>query len=85
MFQPSYDVQYVTFSTDEGLLGIYSYLDDTVTPPTDETAKVLRNWYICETNYSGYQYWTLNWVLGDAKAKPQNPSCVKVQVKRKFI
>ncbi|CAI7647721.1 unnamed protein product [Penicillium pancosmium] len=84
LFQPSYDEQQVMFDKD-GLMGIYSYLDDSVTPPKDDKVKVLKNWYVCETNYSAYQYRTLNWVLGNGKAKPQNPSCVKVQVHRKFL
>ncbi|CAI7650865.1 unnamed protein product [Penicillium manginii] len=84
LFQPSYDQQQVMFDKD-GLMGIYSYLNDAVTPPTDEKVTVLKNWYVCETNYSGYQYRTLNWVVGNGKAKPQNPSCVKVQVHRKFL
>lgn len=85
IFMPSYDQQDITFGKEDGLMGIYSYVDDTVTPPNVEKISVLRNWYVCETNYSGYQYYTLTWVLGTSKAKPQNPSCVKVQVKRKFI
>lgn len=84
LFQPSYDQQQVMFDKD-GLMGIYSYLDDSVTPPKDDKVKVLKNWYVCETNYSAYQYRTLNWVLGNGKAEPQNPSCVKVQVHRKFL
>ncbi|KAJ5667782.1 uncharacterized protein N7477_006352 [Penicillium maclennaniae] len=84
LFEPGYDVQSVMFDKD-GKMGIYSYLDDTVSPPTGDKVKILRNWYICETYYSAYTYHTLNWVLGDAKAKPQNPSCVKVVVERKFI
>jgi hypothetical protein len=84
MFQPSYEVQSVMFDK-SGHMGIYSYLDDTVTPPTGDKVKILRNWYVCETYYSGYTYHTLNWVMGDASAKPQNPSCVKVVVERKFV
>lgn len=84
MFQPSYDQQQVMFDK-EGHMGIFSYLDDTVTPPTGDKVKVLKNWYVCETYYSAYQYHTLNWVLGNGNAKPQNPSCAKVQVHRKFL
>lgn len=84
LFEPGYGVQSVMFDKD-GQMGIYSYLDDTVTPPTGDKVKILRNWYICETYYSAYTYHTLNWVMGDAQAKPQNPSCVKVVVERKFI
>ncbi|KAJ5690181.1 hypothetical protein N7462_004573 [Penicillium macrosclerotiorum] len=84
MFMPGYDQQDVAFDKNNHM-GIYSYLDDTVTPPTGDKVKVLKNWYVCETYYTGYQYHTLNWVLGSASAKPQNPSCVKVQVQRKFL
>ncbi|KAJ5082570.1 hypothetical protein N7532_011613 [Penicillium argentinense] len=84
MFQPSYDQQQVMFDK-EDLMGIYSYLGDTITPPTDDKVRVLKNWYLCETNYSAYTYRTLAWVLGNGKAKPQNPSCVKVQVHRRFV
>ncbi|CAL5868417.1 uncharacterized protein PFLUO_LOCUS2642 [Penicillium psychrofluorescens] len=85
LFEPSYESQYVAFEEGTGAMVIFSYLDDTVTPPTDTKVKVLKNWYACEYNYSGYVYHTLNFVLGDATAKPQNPSCVKVQVHRKFV
>ncbi|KAJ5087933.1 hypothetical protein N7456_011549 [Penicillium angulare] len=85
MFQPSYDQQDIFFDVKTQLMGIYSYLDDTVTPPTGDKVKVLKNWYLCETYYTGYTYHTLNWVYGNGKAKPQNPSCVKVQVERKFL
>lgn len=84
LFEPSYTSQYVSFD-DEELLSIISYLDDSATPPTSVTAKGLKNWYLCETNYSGYQYTTLSWVLGNSDAKPQNPSCVKIEVERKFV
>ncbi|KAJ5733755.1 hypothetical protein N7493_002541 [Penicillium malachiteum] len=84
LFEPGYTQQEVFFDK-KSEMAIYSYYNDAVTPPTDDTAKILKNWYICETNFSGYTYTTLNWVLGNGKAKPQNPSCVKVQVKRKFV
>lgn len=60
-----------------------SYLDDTESPPRDDEAKALYRWYVCESIFIGYNYQTLNWVLGSAK--PQNPSCSKVDVKRVFI
>ncbi|KAJ5118347.1 hypothetical protein N7526_009984 [Penicillium atrosanguineum] len=63
LFEPGYDTQSVMFDKN-GQMGIYSYLDDTVTPPTGDNVKILRNWYICETYYSAYTYQTLNWVLG---------------------
>lgn len=85
MFYPSYgDVQVVFDSKNE--LGIYSQLDDTVNPPTENgKPRVLKNWYLCETIYSSYQYRTLSWVNGNGSEKPQNPSCTKVQVQRRFV
>ncbi|KAJ5238896.1 hypothetical protein N7468_003515 [Penicillium chermesinum] len=85
MFYPSYgEVQVVFDSKDQ--MGIYSTLDDTVTPPSDNSkGKVLKNWYLCDTVFSGYQYRTLSWVNGNGSEKPQNPSCVHVEVERKFV
>jgi hypothetical protein len=85
LFEPGYETQSVAFEQSTGAMAIFSYLDDTVTPPTGNKVKVLKNWYVCDYYYTGYVYHTLNWVLGDATAKPQNPSCVKVQVHRKFV
>jgi hypothetical protein len=82
---PGYDYprQYVSFNQN-GHLKIVSYLDDTKkTPPTSDKARVLSNWHICNTKYGGYSYKTLAWVLGNQK--PQNPSCKKVSIRRKFI
>ncbi|RDA94626.1 hypothetical protein CP533_2484, partial [Ophiocordyceps camponoti-saundersi (nom. inval.)] len=84
MLQPGYERQYVTFDKD-GLLAIFSYLDDTHTPPTGNEARALKNWFVCQTYFTGYQYRTLAWVLGNGSAKPQNPSCIKVEVERKFV
>jgi hypothetical protein len=80
-FPGNNNAQYVGFDKDD-LLNIVSYLDDTKSPPTS-LARVLKRWYVCTTYTTGYTYQTLNWVLGNAK--PQNPSCVKVDVKRKFV
>lgn len=84
LFEPSFSSQSVTFDN-KGRLAILSYLDDTQIPPSSNNVTALKNWYVCQTNYSGYQYRTLNWVMGNASAKPQNPSCVKVEVERKFV
>ncbi|GAB0135711.1 hypothetical protein EsDP_00004038 [Epichloe bromicola] len=57
--------------------------DDTTSPPSAST-RVLKNWYFCTTRYMTEQpLQTLNWVIGIAK--PQNPSCVKVDVERQFV
>jgi hypothetical protein len=82
VFEPGYDNQPVAFDNTSGNMVVISYLDDTKTPPTDGTARVLDKWYTCQTEFGGYQYDTLNWLLGDGT--PQNPSCVKVEVTRKF-
>lgn len=67
---------------DKDLLNIQSYVDDTVSPPIAGDFKPYYRWYACLTYYSGYQYITLAWIVGNGE--PQNPSCVKVGVKRVF-
>ncbi|RCI08519.1 hypothetical protein L249_8884 [Ophiocordyceps polyrhachis-furcata BCC 54312] len=84
LLQPGNDRQYVTFDKDNQL-AIFSYLDDSHTPPTGNELKPLKNWFVCQTYYSGYRYLTLAWVMGNGSAKPQNPSCVKVEVERRFV
>lgn len=84
LLEPGYTAQLVTVGKDDQL-AIIAYLDDTVSPPTGSTPRVLKNWHVCDSYYSGYTYTTLNWVMGTGTGKPQNPSCVKVEVERKFI
>ncbi|RDA94625.1 hypothetical protein CP533_2485 [Ophiocordyceps camponoti-saundersi (nom. inval.)] len=84
LFEPSPSSQYVTFDK-EGRLAIISYLDDTRSPPSGSQPRALKNWYLCNTYYSAYTYRTLNWVMGSGKVKPQNPSCVKIEVKREYV
>ena len=79
LFTPSESGLEVSFKSDN-YLGIPTFLDDTVSPPAYKEGVDYR-WYICETN-AGYVYTTLAWVLG--KGKPQNPSCVKADIKRVF-
>lgn len=67
----------------KNLLNIQGYVDDTVSPIVAGNYTAYYSWYSCNTYYAGYQYVTLAWVVGETK--PQNPSCVKVDVKRKFI
>lgn len=83
LFQPSSEYQPVTFSKN-GTLAIFSYSDDTQTPPVQEVTAV-RNWYVCQTSFGGYNYQTLAWVLGKPGSVPQNPSCISVDVTRKFV
>ncbi|UNI15594.1 hypothetical protein JDV02_002116 [Purpureocillium takamizusanense] len=85
LFEPSYTRQYVAVERRTGRLAVIGYLDDSHTPPTADKPRALRNWYVCQSYYTGYQYHTLNWVLGNGSQKPQNPSCVKVEVQRKFV
>lgn len=84
LFQPTETRQYVTVDKNDQL-ALFSNSDDTVTPPVSTKTTALKNWYVCESYYLGYQYHTLNWVAGTSKVKPQNPSCVKVDVQRKFV
>lgn len=82
LFEPDDDFQPVTFVKSSQAMRIVSYNDDTARPPTAGKPKALNRWYVCSTNYLGYDYKTLTWVLGNGK--PQNPTCKKVDVKRKF-
>jgi hypothetical protein len=61
---------------------VQSYIDDSVSPIA-VGQKAYYRWAICKINYSGYQYVALNWIQGSGKA--QNPSCVEVDIVRKFI
>ncbi|TQS32098.1 hypothetical protein Golomagni_07598 [Golovinomyces magnicellulatus] len=74
-------VDYVSFNK-QGYMVFSSNLNDRVNPPKyEDKSRELNNWYACTTYYGAYTYPTLAWVFGD---KPQNPSCVKVSVKRTF-
>lgn len=81
-FPGSLDATVLAFDTNNSL-NIQGYVDDTQNPPVAGDFRAYYRWYACLTYYLGYQYQTVNWVLGEGK--PQNPSCVKVDVKRKFI
>lgn len=74
--------QYVGIDRND-LFYVAQYTTDTVMPPTYlKKPKKLYNWYICETYFSSYTYYTLSWVAG--VYPPQNPTCQKVSVKREF-
>lgn len=81
LFQPTNTPTFIAFDK-QNRANIQSYLDDTKTPPTDTKVHAFYRWYICETNYSAYQYTTLAWTLGNGK--PQNPSCFKIELVRVF-
>lgn len=79
LFPGDSNPQFVNF-TSEGRLGLPAYQDDTQPLPNyNSTGGQLYRWYVCKTYY-GYLYQTLAWTLG--KAKPQNPTCEKVEVYR---
>jgi hypothetical protein len=80
LIEPSYTSTLVSFDKSNKML-LQSYYDDTVSPIATGQKPYYR-WAVCKINYSGYQYIALNWVLGSGKA--QNPTCVEVDVVRKF-
>jgi len=83
IFQPSDSLDngaLVAFDGD-GKMNIQSYIDDTVYPQVEETVTFYR-WYACITDFLGYQYRTLAWMIGPGQ--PENPTCVKVDVLRVF-
>ncbi|KAG5986456.1 hypothetical protein E4U43_005502 [Claviceps pusilla] len=79
-FPGSYNAQRVGFDQNSEL-NIVSYLD--YTKPSGQFPQVLKHWHVCTTYYASYTYTSLVWVLGNGK--PQNPTCVKVEVKQRFI
>ncbi|KAF2116093.1 hypothetical protein BDV96DRAFT_645439 [Lophiotrema nucula] len=85
LFYPGIDystVVPVAFDSNN-LMNIQDYVIDTVNPPTYGDEKAYYRWYACTTYYLGYTYVNLAWTLGEAA--PQNPTCVKVDVKRVFV
>ncbi|TVY16557.1 hypothetical protein LARI1_G006925 [Lachnellula arida] len=72
----------VEFGAD-GQMTILQFRDDTkpLALNSNYTAHLSR-WYVCDTIPTWYLYQTLAWAMG--KAKPQNPSCQKVEVYRKW-
>lgn len=69
---------------DQGRLNVQGFIDWTANPPNSTgTVEAYYRWYACQTYYSGYSYHTLAWALG--AGLPENPTCVKVGVKREFI
>lgn len=77
-----YDVQRFSFNDKDELI-LQGYVDWTANPPNYAGPYGLNRWYACRTYYAGYQYENLVWGLG--AGKPDNPSCVKVDVKRVFV
>ncbi|TVY44828.1 hypothetical protein LSUB1_G001475 [Lachnellula subtilissima] len=63
---------------------IFSFRDDTKPLSLGNTnySAHLSRWYVCDTIPSWYLYQTLAGAMGNAK--PQNPSCQKVEVYRKW-
>lgn len=74
------DYTQVSFDND-GKLGIGSFQDDTK-PLPNYTPGYLYRWNVC-TTYYGYLYSTLAWTVGIHS--PQNPTCQKVDIYRKFV
>lgn len=82
LFEPTYPNVVVEFDQNKRM-NVPAYIDDTVAPPKAGNYYPIYRWYVCETYYTGYTYTTLAWKLGSGR--PQNPSCVKVDVTQKFI
>jgi len=73
---------FVSFD-ENGLLYMSGTADDRVVPIDDSVVKRYYRWFVCNTLYNSYRYQTLVWVLGEAK--PENPTCIKVEVRRKWL
>ncbi|KAL6708967.1 hypothetical protein ACN47E_002094 [Coniothyrium glycines] len=85
ILQPGSDrSQSLAFDSDDKLT-VQGYIDWTADPPSGANGvwKNYYRWFACKTYYSGYQYENLAWALGSDK--PENPTCVAVNVTRSFI
>ncbi|KAH7068715.1 hypothetical protein FB567DRAFT_248968 [Paraphoma chrysanthemicola] len=78
----STEAQTLAFNSQDELI-VQSYVDWAANPPTGTQTTGLKRWYACRTYFSGYQYDNLVWGLGNHK--PENPTCVAVNVKRVFV
>jgi hypothetical protein len=80
----SADAQLLAFDKNNRL-NVQGYIDQLANPPVqfDDAPRAFYRWYACRSYFLGYSYNTLVWGLG--RAKPENPSCVKVDVKRVFV
>lgn len=69
---------------DREQLNVQGYIDWTADPPdATATTQAYYRWYACQTYFEGYMYQNLVWGLG--APKPENPTCVSVDVKRVFV
>lgn len=69
---------------DQDRLNVQGYVDWTSNPPNSTgSVEAYYRWYACQTYYAGYSYRTLAWGLG--ASAPENPTCVRVGVKRVFV
>ncbi|KAF1944777.1 hypothetical protein EJ02DRAFT_78274 [Clathrospora elynae] len=76
------DVEILAFDA-ENELTVQGYVDWSQNPPKAGNYTQYYRWYICNTYYEAYQYNALAWGLGPGK--PENPTCVAVNVTRVFI
>jgi hypothetical protein len=76
------NTQQFSFDGNDELL-VQSYVDNTANPPKAGEWYGLKRWYACKTLFASYTYENLVWGLG--AAKPENPTCVPVTVKRVFV
>jgi hypothetical protein len=74
--------QLLAFDDKDELL-VQGYVQWTANPPTYGEIYGLKRWYACTTYFEGYQYENLVWGLGEGK--PEDPTCVAVDVKRVFV
>lgn len=81
LFEPSESAVSVGFDESD-LMFVAAYYDDRTNPVNPAEQRYYR-WYACSTYFEGYNYQTLAWVLGDTE--PQNPTCIKTDVKRVFV
>lgn len=83
LLQPGYAGQTLSFDAEERL-GVQGYVNYKTSPPTAGQTSTYYRWFACSTYFSGYQYQSLVWALGDG-TEPETPDCAAVNVTRVFI
>lgn len=81
---PGQDAAQLLAFDNQDRLNVQGFIDWTANPPNSTgTTEAYYRWYACQTYFGGYSYRTLAWGLG--ANQPENPTCVKVDVKRVFV
>lgn len=74
--------QILAFDSNDQLT-VQGYVYDSDSPSSAGEWKDYYRWYACKANFASYRYENLAWGLGPNT--PENPTCIAVNVTRKFV